>query len=103
MPTLYHRALVWDAHSCLPLVPDADVSLLARHKAAGIDYVSINIGMHMTPLDRVIRTVAHFRDWIRRHPRTMPTEILLRHGYREADLLGILGGNFLRAAGAAWG
>jgi len=68
MPTLYDRALVWDAHSCLPLVPDADVSLLARHRAAGIDYVSINIGMDMTPLETVIRTTAHFRDWIRRHP-----------------------------------
>jgi len=65
---LLDRALVWDAHSCLPLRPDADVSLLARHKAAGIDYVSINVGMDMTPLAQVVRTIAHFRDWIRRHP-----------------------------------
>lgn len=65
--SLLDRALVWDAHSCLPLRPDADPSPLARHRAAGIDYVSINVGMDMNPLEQVIRTIAHFRDWIRRH------------------------------------
>jgi membrane dipeptidase len=38
-------------------------------------------------------------------PEQLPelTGILLRRGYAEADVTGILGGNFLRAAEAAWG
>jgi len=38
-------------------------------------------------------------------PEQLPelTDILLRRGYSEADVLAILGGNFLRAAEAAWG
>jgi hypothetical protein len=28
----------------MPLHPDADLSALARHKAAGVDFVSVNVG-----------------------------------------------------------
>jgi membrane dipeptidase len=59
------QSIVWDAHSCLPMRPDADLSQLARHKAAGLDYVSISVGVDMTPFDQIIRTLAHFRSQIR--------------------------------------
>ncbi len=66
--TLHRDALVWDAHSCLPLRPDADVGRLSRHKAAGVDYVSINAGMDMTPVDDVMAVLIAFRDCIQARP-----------------------------------
>ena len=64
---LHADALVWDAHSCLPLKPDADLGALARHKAAGADFVSVNVGMDMTPIADVVRVLAGYRAWLERH------------------------------------
>ncbi len=58
---LHQAALVWDAHSCLPLSPDADLKALLRHRAAGVDFVSVNVGMDMNPLPQVLATLASFR------------------------------------------
>lgn len=65
---LHADALVWDAHACLPLNPDADITALRRHKDAGVDYVSINIGMDMNPLEQVLTVLASFRAQLRAHP-----------------------------------
>jgi membrane dipeptidase len=65
---LYDDALVWDAHSCLPLDPAIDVGVLARHRAAGISYVSINVGMDFNPLAQCIRVLAAFRAFLAEHP-----------------------------------
>lgn len=64
---IYADALVWDAHSCLPLRTGVDVGVLARHRAAGVNYVSINVGMDFNPLSQCIRVLAAFRGWIARH------------------------------------
>jgi membrane dipeptidase len=66
--TIIKRALVWDAHSCMPLRTGMDLAGLERHRASGIAYVSLNVGMDMTPPAMVIRVIAHFRDWLLRHP-----------------------------------
>ena len=65
---LYDEALVWDAHSCLPLRAGVDCGDLARHRAAGIDYVSINIGMDFNPVAQIARVVATFRAYIAARP-----------------------------------
>ena len=65
---LHDRALVWDAHACLPLHPDADLTALARHRAAGVDFVSVNVGMDMNPPQQVLATLASFRAQLRAHP-----------------------------------
>jgi membrane dipeptidase len=57
-------ALVWDAHGCLPLAPDSDITGLARYAASGVDFVSINIGMDFNPPLDVVRTLAYFRRWL---------------------------------------
>jgi membrane dipeptidase len=62
---LHDDALVWDAHACLPLHPDADIGALARHRAAGVDFVSINIGMDMNPLPQIMAVIASFRAQLR--------------------------------------
>ena len=64
MPT----AIRWDAHSCLPLLSGIDMSVLRRHKKAGFDFVSINVGMDMNPIEQVMKTIAWFRHWLGQHP-----------------------------------
>ncbi|MSP87628.1 MAG: membrane dipeptidase [Alphaproteobacteria bacterium] len=65
---LHEAALVWDSHSCLPLKAGIDISDLERHRASGIDYVSVNVGMDFNPLSQVIRVLATFRGWLATRP-----------------------------------
>jgi membrane dipeptidase len=65
---LHRTALVWDAHACLPLHPDCDVTALRRHRAAGASFVSVNIGMDMNPLEQVLPVIASFRAQIAARP-----------------------------------
>jgi len=51
----------WDAHACLPLDPRASFAPLARYRAAGVHYVSINVGMDMNPVSQVMSVIAGFR------------------------------------------
>ena len=67
MPAATVTKIVWDAHSCLPLMSGIDMGVLRRHRAAGFDYVSINVGMDMNPIDQVMRTIAWFRRWLAQH------------------------------------
>ena len=66
--TLYRDAIVWDAHACMPLAYNHDLSELERHRASGATFLSINVGMDFNPLRQCIRVIAGFRDWIARHP-----------------------------------
>src|SRR5688572_22665087 len=66
MPTA--TPIRWDAHSCLPLLSGIDMAVLRRHKQSGFDFVSINVGMDMNPIDQVLKTIAWFRHWLSRHP-----------------------------------
>lgn len=51
----------WEAHTCLPLHPEADFEPLERYRAAGVHYVSINVGMDMNPLTQILPVMASFR------------------------------------------
>ena len=64
---LYQSAIVWDAHTCLPLEYNADMSPLERHRQAGATFVSVNVGMDFNPVGQVIRVIAGFRDWLSKH------------------------------------
>ena len=66
--SLHRDALVWDSHACLPLHPDADFSALERHRAAGVDFVSVNVGMDMNPPAQILTTLASFRAQIAARP-----------------------------------
>jgi membrane dipeptidase len=65
---LHEDALVWDAHACLPLHPDADLLDLLRHKRAGADFVSVNVGMDMNPVWQIMGVLAAFRAKLRARP-----------------------------------
>ena len=58
----------WEAHACLPLHPHADFAPIDRLHAAGVSYVSINIGMDMNPVAQVMAVIAGFRATIAAHP-----------------------------------
>ena len=53
--------IVWDAHTCLPLHPDADFAPLERFRALGVHYVSVNVGMDMNGVAQVMSVIAAFR------------------------------------------
>jgi membrane dipeptidase len=65
---LHRAALVWDGHSCLPLRSGVDMTMLRRHRDAGIDYVSVNVGMDFNPVEQVMRVIAGFRAGIAANP-----------------------------------
>jgi len=58
----------WEAHACLPLHPQADFSPLDSLRAAGVNYVSINVGMDMNPVSQVLPVIAAFRANIAERP-----------------------------------
>lgn len=51
----------WEAHTCLPLHPDASFAPLEHYRTAGVHYVSINVGMDMNPLSQILPVIAAFR------------------------------------------
>jgi len=72
---------IWDAHACLPLHPDASLAPLQAYAAEGVDYVSINVGMDMNPLEQVMAVIAAFRARI----AAEPARYALAHTVAELD------------------
>lgn len=58
----------WEAHACLPLHPQADFSPLDSLRAAGVNYVSVNVGMDMNPVAQILSVLAAFRARLAAHP-----------------------------------
>lgn len=60
--------LLWEAHTCLPLHPDASFEPLERYRAAGVHYACLNVGMDMNPLEQILPVLASFRARINAQP-----------------------------------
>jgi membrane dipeptidase len=62
--------IVWDNHACMPLRPGDDSFLpqLARHKAAGVNLITLNVGFDLCPWEQTFAVLASFRRWMTRHP-----------------------------------
>lgn len=58
----------WEAHTCLPLHPDASFAPLETYRAAGVTYVCLNVGMDMNPLQQILPVLAAFRARLRTAP-----------------------------------
>lgn len=56
----------WDAHSGVPLKPDYSIHVLQRHLAAGFNFVSINVGMDVNPIDQILSVLTSFRRQVER-------------------------------------
>ena len=65
---IHDQSLIWDAHACFPLKPNADLSELKRYKDSGVNFVSLNIGMDMDPFENIIQVLACYRKHIAAHP-----------------------------------
>jgi membrane dipeptidase len=61
---------VWDHHACLPLRPLDPTFLpqLARHKAAGFDAVTVNVGFGEQSPEAHLRMLAALRHWLLARP-----------------------------------
>ncbi len=67
---LLRASLVWDNHACMPLRP-SDTSFLpqlARHKAAGFDAVTVNVGFGDMGPEPHLRMLAALRHWLKARP-----------------------------------
>src|SRR5258708_24942518 len=64
---VHGASIVWDAHACLPLIPGHSMEALERHRAAGVNFVSVNVAMDMNPIAQVLRVIAGFRAWLEEH------------------------------------
>ena len=64
---VYRGALVWDDHSGFEPSPDADLGQLERWRAAGVDYLSINVGYDVMGWHETFKALAAFRRWIVAH------------------------------------
>jgi len=60
--------VVWDAHSGFMPDPVADLGNLEIWRAAGVDYLSIDVGFDLLPWTKTVETLAAFRHWILAHP-----------------------------------
>lgn len=58
----------WESHACLPLHPQASFEPIEQLRAAGVHYVSINVGMDMNPVSQVMAVLAGFRASIAAQP-----------------------------------
>ena len=64
------ESLVWDHHTCMPLRP-LDTSFLPqlqRHKAAGFDAVTVNVGFGEMGVEEHLRMLASLRHWLLARP-----------------------------------
>jgi membrane dipeptidase len=66
---LLKRTLVWDNHACMPLRPEDETFLpqLARHKAAGVSLVILNVYFDVHPPELAFAMLASFRHWLAKH------------------------------------
>ncbi|MGF6533876.1 membrane dipeptidase [Paraburkholderia sp. GAS206C] len=63
------QATVWENHACMPLrADDSFLPQLERYRQSGYTVVSLNIGMDLNSIQEVFSTLAHFRNWVKRHP-----------------------------------
>jgi membrane dipeptidase len=67
---LMRSGVVWDNHACLPLRPGDETFLPAvdRHRASGVDVVSLNVGYGEAGPDDHLQMLAHFRAWYGARP-----------------------------------
>ena len=70
----------FDAHSCLPLSPNACLQTLIRYKNQGVRYVSINVGMDFNPMSQIMAVLASFRKQIEES-----SEFMLIHDWSSLE------------------
>ncbi len=60
--------LLWDQHTCLALLPDAEVAELTRYGRPGGAYTSVNVGYSPHTFDDAMAVLLGFRAAVAAHP-----------------------------------
>jgi membrane dipeptidase len=64
---LHADALVWDDHSGFEPDPSVDLEILEHWRAAGVDYLSVNVGYDVVPWQQTVKNIAAFTTWLEKH------------------------------------
>ena len=65
---LYAETLVWDDHSGFEPEPGVDLDLLEYWRAAGVDYLSIDVCYDRRPWQDAFLALSKYRAWVMAHP-----------------------------------
>jgi membrane dipeptidase len=60
-------ALVWDAHAGFEPDPAADLEILELWRAAGVDFLSVNVGFDVAPWQKTVKNIGAFITWLEKH------------------------------------
>lgn len=60
--------MIWEAHTCIALHPQASFEPLSRMRDLGVWYASVNVGMDMNPVSQILPLLAAFRARIAGNP-----------------------------------
>jgi len=92
MTPFHQRTLVWNNHVCLPFTQvEQWAGELARHKASGVNVVSVNIGDADVSCPEALRVAERLRAWISDHARDYMLALSVRdiRGAQRAGKLAI--------------
>src|SRR5438477_587000 len=64
---LYQDALVWDDHCGFEPSPEADLEIVERWRAVGVDYLSICVGYDALTWQQTVKNLAAFITWFEGH------------------------------------
>ena len=78
---LHGSALVWDDHGGFAYSTASALRDLARWRASGIHYLSINVGFDVMPWTLAVEAVSQDRQWVREHP----DDIIQVQGVEDVD------------------
>lgn len=64
---LHAEALVWDDHAGFGPDPSVDLEMLETWRAAGVDYLSVNVGYDVISWQQTVKNVGAFLTWLEKH------------------------------------
>lgn len=65
---LHEDALVWDDHAGFEPNPSVDLEILELWRAAGVNYLSVNVGFDVVDWRQTIKNIGAFLTWFEKHP-----------------------------------
>jgi membrane dipeptidase len=64
---IHAEALVWDDHAGFEPDPKVDLEILEHWRAAGVDYLSVNVGYDVVPWQKTIKNIGAFITWLEKN------------------------------------
>ena len=64
---LHADALIWDSHAGFEPKPSVDLEILELWRAAGVDFLSVNVGYDVVPWQNTVKNIGAFITWLEKH------------------------------------